>query len=416
MFRLILVTLAMAAAGMGREISRNADPAENVNSRYTVESVEVLGVPKTRLSRTVREKIDKLVGTKYDTLALSGLVWKIREEVRAKHINVRVGRGLKPEHLAVRLEVEGRRDKSFDVTAPKFGYHSRQGLSGSVEGVINAGSYLRLAGGYTNDGDLLLERMQGFHGRAEVRLPNARIPVALKFRYASLNQTWDPALAGLGRRYGNREIFEPGATMQLARGLDWTAGVNIQRLSSISSSTPTMAAPQAEASNAVVNTLRYRRRFEGTGAHHQELEAGYDLRAATKILASDYVYTRHTLTSAFTFVSGRHEVRLAALAGFLNGDAPWYDRYVLGNSQTLRGYNKFSIAPGGANRIAHGSIDYRWRLFQAFYDAGSIDTYTATALQSAGVGIRKDNMQLAVAFPLRAGGRIDPIFLIGVNF
>ena len=82
----------------------------------------------------------------------------------------------------------------------------------------------------------------------------------------------------------------------------------------------------------------------------------------------------------------------------------------------MRGYNKFSIAPRGANRITHGSVDYRWRLFQAFYDAGSIDTNTATALQSAGVGIRKDNIQLAVAFPLRAGGRIDPIFLIGVNF
>jgi len=98
-----LLTIALIASSLA--VSRNADPADNVNSRYTVESVELLGVPKTKLSRTVRERLDKMIGTKYDTLALTGLVWKIREEVRAKHINVRVGRGLKPEHLAVRLEV-----------------------------------------------------------------------------------------------------------------------------------------------------------------------------------------------------------------------------------------------------------------------------------------------------------------------
>lgn len=421
MFRLILVTLAIAAALTGREISRNVDPAENVNSRYTVESVELLGFSKSKLSRTVRERIDKMVGNKYDTLALTGLVWKIREEVRAKHINVRVGRGLKPEHLAVRLEVEGRRDKSFDVTTPKFGFHSQQGFSGAVEGVINVDSHLRLAGGFSEDSDQMLERFYGFHGRAEVRIPKS--PVTLKFKYASLSQYWNPLVGANGSHYGNREIFEPSATINLARGLDWTTGVNIQRLSSpVSSSTasPTMAAPQTEASNAVVNTLRYRRQLEGTGAHQQELEAGYDLRAATQILSSDYVYNRHTIEGSYTYISGRHEVHLAALAGFLNGNAPLYDRYILGNSQTLRGYNKFQLAPNGARRIAHGTVEFRYRLFQAFYDVGAIAEVGSTAgmsevKHSLGLGLRKDNMQLAVAFPLR-GARMDPVFLVGVNF
>jgi hypothetical protein len=423
MLRLILVTIAIAAALTGREISRNADPAENVNSRYTVESVELLGYAKSQLSRTVRDRIDKMVGTKYDTSALTGLVWKIREEVRAKHINVRVGRGLQPEHLAVRLEVEGRRDKSFDVTAPKFGYHSRQGFSGSLEGVINAGSHLRLAGGYSNDADLLLERFQGFHGRAEVRLGNS--PVTMKFRYASLGQTWNPVVidsAGT-RRYGNREIFEPTAMVNLARGLSWTAGVSIQRLSSPGSTavsnTPNMAAPQTEASNAVVNTLRYRRRLEGTGAHQQELEAGYDLRAATQVLSSDYKYNKHTVDAGYTFVAGKQELHLVALAGFLNGTAPLYDRYILGNAQTLRGYNKFDLAPMGARRIVHGSVDYRWRLLQVFYDTGAISEVNSASMSevkhSLGCGLRKDNIQLAVAFPLR-GARMDPVFLVGVNF
>jgi len=452
--RTLAPTLALAAilvappSGVCREISRNADPAENVNSRYTVESVELLGFAKARLSKPVRERMDKMVGAKYDTLALSSLVWKLREEVKAKHINIKVGRGLKPEHLAVRLEVEGQRDKSFELTAPKFGYQSRQGYSGTVEGVINAGSRLRLAGGYSNDGDALLERYQGFHGRVEFRLltpASSRIPLTLRFRYASLRQGWNrsttsiPAqLAGSdaadARLYGEREVFEPVAVTQVpgVRGLTWSAGANIQRLMHGAARTggpgavisPT-AAPQAESSNAVVTTLRYRRQFEGSGAHQQELEAGYDLRAATQILASDYVYNRHAITGTYRLLHGKnHELKIAALAGFLNGVAPYYDRFVAGNSQTLRGYSKFDLTPLGANRIVHGSVDYRWRLFQAFYDAGSVAEAALFAAgpstmsdvkHSVGVGLRKDILQLAVAFPLR-GMRMDPVFLLGVNF
>ncbi len=403
-----LLTIALIASSLA--VSRNADPADNVNSRYTVESVELLGVPKTKLSRTVRERLDKMIGTKYDTLALTGLVWKIREEVRAKHINVRVGRGLKPEHLAVRLEVEGKRDKSFDVTAPKFGYNSRQGFSGGLEGVINAGSRLRIAGGYSNDSDNLLERYEGFHGRTEFRLSST---AALKFHYASLRQSWNPAVQSASL-YGNREIFEPTASIQLTRGLEWDAGVSIQRLDPAN----TNKAARTEASNAVVNTLRYRRRLEGTGTHHQELEAGYGLRAATQILSSDYSYHRHSLHGAYTLQSGRHELRIAALAGLLRGNAPLFDTFLLGNASTLRGYNKFDIAPRGASRIAHGSVDYRYRLFQVFCDTGALAERgggMTEVLYSFGVGLRKDNMQLAVAFPLR-NARMDPVFLVGVNF
>ena len=420
LLKLLTIVTCMASLAAGRDISRNADPTENVNSRYTVESVELLGCPKAKLSRTVRERIDKMVGNKYDTLALTGLVWKIREEVRAQHINVRVGRGLKPEHLAVRLEVEGKREKSFDVTSPKFGYHSRQGFSGELEGVINAGGRLRLAGGYTNDSDQLLERFEGFHGRAEVRVTDA---VSLKFRYASYQQTWNPAVGGMALRYRNRESFEPTASIQLARGLEWNTGVSIQRLDpfidfAVPLAGPAVKAARTEASNAVVNTLRYRRRLEGAGTHHQELEAGYGLRAATHALSSDYSYQQHTLHGGYTFDAGRQQLRVTVLAGVLRGNAPLFDRFLLGNSSTLRGYNKFDIAPRGASRIVHGSVDYRYRLFQAFYDTGALAEAGGSMSEvkhSVGAGLRKDNMQIAVAFPLR-GVRMDPVFLIGVNF
>jgi len=276
--------------------------------------------------------------------------------------------------------------------------------------VINAGSRLRIAGGYSNDSDNLLERYEGFHGRTEFRLSST---AALKFHYASLRQSWNPAVQSASL-YGNREIFEPTASIQLTRGLEWDAGVSIQRLDPAN----TNKAARTEASNAVVNTLRYRRRLEGTGTHHQELEAGYGLRAATQILSSDYSYHRHSLHGAYTLQSGRHELRIAALAGLLRGNAPLFDTFLLGNASTLRGYNKFDIAPRGASRIAHGSVDYRYRLFQVFCDTGALAERgggMTEVLYSFGVGLRKDNMQLAVAFPLR-NARMDPVFLVGVNF
>ena len=62
-------------------------------------------------------------------------------------------------------------------------------------------------------------------------------------------------------------------------------------------------------------------------------------------------------------------------------------------------------------------------MLEAFYDVGAIGDNTPVAKtvkstgtkHSIGAGIRKDALQLAVAFPLK-NGRIDPVFLAGVNF
>ena len=54
-------------------------------------------------------------------------------------------------------------------------------------------------------------------------------------------------------------------------------------------------------------------------------------------------------------------VELGFLAGVINGDAPLYERFVLGDSTTLRGWNKFDLDPLGGSHVVHGSIDYRYR-------------------------------------------------------
>jgi outer membrane protein assembly factor BamA len=147
------------------------------------------------------------------------------------------------------------------------------------------------------------------------------------------------------------------------------------------------------------------------------------MRVATRALGSDFVYSRHLASVNYVLRHLGQTLRFRWLAGMVNGNAPMYDRFALGNSETLRGWDKYALAPLGGGRIVHGSVEYRYRLLEAFYDIGSIwdrgqtlaDGIKPAVRQSVGVGIRKDALQIAMAFPMR-GGHIDPVFLAGVNF
>jgi outer membrane protein assembly factor BamA len=115
---------------------------------------------------------------------------------------------------------------------------------------------------------------------------------------------------------------------------------------------------------------------------------------------------------------GKHEVTDEVSAGVLTGSAPLFDRFVLGNSSTLRGWNKFDLDPLGGNRMVHNSVEYRYGCFEAFYDAGAIwdsGVEPAVTRQGIGVGLRQGAFSLAVAFPIRQG-RADPIFMMSMNY
>jgi outer membrane protein assembly factor BamA len=103
--------------------------------------------------------------------------------------------------------------------------------------------------------------------------------------------------------------------------------------------------------------------------------------------------------------------------GMIAGRAPMFERFVLGNASTLRGWNKYELDPAGGNRMAHNSVEYRYGAFQVFYDTGAIwdRNDTAVVRHSVGVGLRQGVFSLALAFPLREG-RIEPIVMMGMNY
>ena len=363
---------------------QDPEPAVNVNSRYTVESVELHGTNEARISPLLRKEITRLTGEKLNPSYLEDLAKRIRKELNVRAVTPHILRGDTPEYVKVVFEVKGR-PRSFEVSIPKFLYHSKQGWSAAVEGTLEVADN-RFTAGIVSDGDALAERYAGVSARYEkphvgtdrvrFRLPGETLPSAVEPRHAHGRAT-PAAYSYTSPTYRARHNIEPTVTVALAGPVTLSVGASFQRIE------PEIPAASPEAANAAVTTLRYHRRMEGAGGLQQELDAGYSLRAATKVLSSDFVYARHNWEVRYTLARGRHVILDDAMAGIISGRAPLFERYVLGTSSTLRGWNKFDIDPLGGDRMAHNTLEYRYRMFEVFYDAGAVWTRRAAGRGAA---------------------------------
>jgi len=104
-------------------------------------------------------------------------------------------------------------------------------------------------------------------------------------------------------------------------------------------------------------------------------------------------------------------------AGYIAGRAPLFERFVLGTSSLLRGWNRFDIDPLGGNRLIHNSVDYRYRFANLFYDTGTLwsSGKVPSLKHSVGIGLHQSIFSLAIAFPVRERN-VVPIFMVGMNY
>jgi hypothetical protein len=405
------------------------DTDTNVNTRYKVETVIVSGNgwstdfgsgQDSKISLGLAKRITSLIGDQLNPAALDDVAKRLGRELNAS-VSHRVLRGAAPSQVKVVFQVGQPRNR-FDATVSKFIYDGREGWSGAVEGAANV-KQSTFAFGVVSDNDDLPERYAGITARYENDSVGTD-KVHLQFEFDSYHEVWNrntvdqlppasPESAFLdvtSEPYRTRENFEPTVTLILAEPLTLTMGVSFERLGD------QFPAPHDEAADAVVSTLRYRRRLDDS-ENEQNLEASYSLRAATRLLGSDFVYSRHRWDFRYRFNRGRTTLTDDVSAGLLEGTAPLFERYVLGNTSTLRGWDRSDLDPLGGNRMVHNSVDYRYRMFEAFYDAGAIwNSGSPVVLRhSLGVGLREGAFAMAVAFPMR-GGRADPIFMMGMNY
>jgi hypothetical protein len=396
----------------------------NVNSRYIVEAVEITGFNTARMGDALRDRLQRIVGASYDTDILDELARQMRKDLHAKAVTQHLTRGSSPENVKVVFDVT-RRSAAVDISVPKFLYHSKQGWSAQVEGTTTIARNHNVTFGVVSDGDELPERFAGIRaGYENLHVGSDR--VHFRFLFEDYHEQWNgattaalsnPALISRSflttapEIYRTRVNYEPLMSFNVAKHTVLTTGMSFERLQE------NLPGMRTEGAHALVFGLQYHKRTGESDTGGQVADASYDARVATAAFGSDYVYTRHRWVGSWTWVHGRHAVNDTVTAGLITGRAPLFERFVVGTSSLLRGWNSYDIDPLGGNRLMHNSIDYRYRFADVFYDAGSLWSHgKPPALRhSIGIGAKVSIFSLAIALPVRSG-RVEPVFLVGMNY
>ncbi len=225
-----------------------------------------------------------------------------------------------------------------------------------------------------DDNDTLVEEYSGVRLRFETRhIGTERVAASLEASW--LNNTWRaPTLAALEadprvpEPYRQRITVEPALTVALTRHVRASGGVSLSSLESLHQ-LPRLADGER----------RHRRRSSTASGGTATGAPGRPSRPATSCGrrstgSAATSTTRGTSDGRATSSTSRHNTassrRCSAAAS--PAQAPLFERFTLGDSATLRGWNKFELAPIGGNRVFHQSLEYRFHGAALFLDAGSV--------------------------------------------
>jgi outer membrane protein assembly factor BamA len=169
--------------------------------------------------------------------------------------------------------------------------------------------------------------------------------------------------------------------------------------------------------NAAIAAVRFHQQWKQTSAAVHDVNAAFTVRAGTGALESDLEYERYLAQADYSVRWATHRLVVSGMFGGLTGDAPLFERFSLGDSRTLRGWDKYRIAPAGGDRMFHTSVEYRRHALALFLDAGSVwDRGADRRVRfSTGFGFAPGPLFLTVAFPLNTG-EFRTVFTMGLRF
>jgi hypothetical protein len=387
---------------MGRQADQGRD--DNVNARYIVEHADIVGVPDAELTQAVRDDLQTLVGKRLDSGEADRFQERVARELPGYELSRRLVRGSEPGRI--RLVYEASRKElphwlQFEPLKANALFHSEQGW----------GSYLDLGIGNRtirvtpifaiDNADDLVEEYSGYGVRFETRRLGTR-RLGASFGWSWFEHDWRTATLdavardpGIPAPYDTRSTITPLVKFALSRDLSVAGGVSISELKPLSPATDSRMA------NAAVASIDYDRRWtEGSDGAH--VEASFGVRGGSRSLESDLTYTRYLGQGSFRYDAGRHHVQATGMAGGITGHPPLFERFTLGDSTTLRGWDKYDIAPAGGTRVAYSSVEYRYTGLALFLDIGSVwDATSERDLRvSTGFGFHAGPAFLMVGFPL----------------
>ena len=398
-------------------ISDNEHLSENINARYVVEHVAVTGIPDRQIAQELLDELQALVGHPLDPIEADRLVRRLEAELPDHDVRRRIRRGEQSGQIRVVFEVarsERSRWLRFPPSRSKLVYHEDHGWSGVLDVPFGGrrSSQVNLGFVFGNDDDLI-EEYSGFRLRVENRKAGSdRLGVG--FELSRFSQDWrDVTLAaldatpGLAQPYRTRTTFEPTVTFAITPRMRVSAGVSTSDLK------PLDTGLESEHAHAFVTSVGYDQTWKRDGDGEQAVGATYSFRAGTSDLDSDLSYRRHVAHGRFRTDRGETSFVADFRAGRISGRAPLFERFTVGDSTTLRGWNKFDLTPAGADRMWHQSIELSHDWLTYFFDAGSIWTSGTTrkVRLATGFGVGP----LFLGFPLNSdNGNVT--FMLHVRF
>jgi hypothetical protein len=421
------------------KISDNPELLANINARYVVESVSVTPKFASAVPKAVMDELQALKGKRLDPEEGERLSKKIADSLTGYgqlDVKPRFERGAQPGQLRVIFEVmESGAWLGFsplrEDSTPKFVYHAYQGWSTVVDIPITGNDIQFTFGFAIANEDDLLEQYSGVRIRfASRNVGTKRLGAGIELSH--YGQSWreatlfavqaDPTIPSA---YDGRTTVEPTLTFAFNRHFRMTGGVSVSELETLEPldplSPPDPVELQESGESMMASVGLFGASFDqqwpaGTGRSH-ELTGSYELRIAAEGLGSDLDYTRHFATADYRFRHGRSSLHAGARFGRSHGSVPLFARFALGDTGTLRGWNKFDISPAGGTRLIYSTLEYRWRCAAVFVDAGSVwDPDTESSMRwSTGFGCHGKNFFMTLGVPLNADD-VDVTFMMGVRF
>jgi len=255
-----------------------------------------------------------------------------------------------------------------------------------------------------SNADDLIEENSGFGLRVESRrLGTERLGMFLD--WSTQDVDWrEPTLAALAANpqyaapYRNRMSVTPLLKFAFTPQLSVAGGVGVNELDPLDED----AGLPSQMANVAIGSIRYKQQWQAAPDVEHQAGAVLTLRKGTSGLESDFIYDRYVGEADYLFRSGRHRVFVSGMAGRITGDAPLFERFTLGDSRTLRGWDKYDIAPAGGDRMFHTSLEYRFQGVMLFVDAGSIwNTGEEKRLRfSTGAGFARGPFFFTIGFPV----------------
>ena len=404
---------------MGRRDQPDRD--DNVNTRYVVERAELSGVRDEELTQVLRDALAAFVGKRLDSPEAGQLQEQIERDLPNYDVSRRIRRGSQPGTIRLVYEAQRRELPAwlrFEPLKTNVIYHSDQGWGSFLS--LNMGNRtVRFTPIFAIDSeDDFVEANSGYGLRFEsTKLGTRRLGASLEWTW--FEQDWRTAtLDAVALRpdipllYENRSTITPLVKFAVTPELSLSAGLSISELE------PLEFAPVAESrmANAVVASIEYDAKWDDTSDATHRLGGKFGVRSGTRELESDLAYRRYFGEAWYRYDLGRHRLQATGMAGGITGDAPMFERFTLGDSSTLRGWDKFDIAPAGGDRVIYSSLEYRYSGLALFLDVGSVweDATERKFRVSTGFGVHAGPAFLAVGFPLNTDN-LRAVFTMGLR-